>query len=113
MPPSINNIFRTDFKQLDPFQNLQTRDAFFNKFFNVIQISYLSGFETIMQGHLLNISKPIYTPISKERLAEAKGYLICRSEPVNVLSMLNSSYEEIQKKNIKNSVFILKGNNLL
>ena len=70
MPPSIKNIFRTDFKQLDPFQNFQTRDAFFNNFLTIL---YLSGFETIMQGHLLNISKPIYTPISKERLAIIKG----------------------------------------
>ena len=112
MPPSVKNIFRTDFKNIDPFQNLQTRDAFFNKFFNIIQISYLSGFETIA-GNLLNLSKPIYKPISKEKIAATKKFLICKSEPINVLSSLNSSYEEIQKKNIKNSVFIVKGGDII
>tara|TARA_A100001391_G_scaffold200083_1_gene184055 strand:+ start:1602 stop:4262 length:2661 start_codon:yes stop_codon:yes gene_type:complete len=113
MPPSLKSILRTDFKNIDPFQNLQTRDAFFNKFFNVIQISYLSGFEIMFDGYLLNISKPIYKPITKKELSKTKSYLICKSEPVNILSTLNSSYEEIQKKNIKNSVFIVKGSNVL
>ena len=112
LPASVKKIFKTDFEEIDPFQNLQTRDAFFNRFFNVIQIYYLSDFETIA-GNLLNLSKPIYKPISKEKLAATKRFLICKSEPINILSSLNSSYEEIHKKNIKNSVFIVKGGDII
>ena len=91
---------------LDPFESLETRDAFFNKYFNVIQISYLSSFPKVYG--LNNISDPKYKPITREKLEATKGYLICKAEPINILSSLNSSYEEIQKKNIKNRVFIVK-----
>ncbi|QDP62132.1 MAG: hypothetical protein GOVbin1807_131 [Prokaryotic dsDNA virus sp.] len=106
LPAPIKAILLKDFGNIDPFENLQTRDAFFNKYFNVIQISYLSSFPKVYG--LNNISDPKYKPITREKLEATKGYLICKAEPINILSSLNSSYEEIQKKNIKNRVFIVK-----
>jgi len=90
---------------------LETRDAFFNKYFNIIQISYLSSFPKV-SGYLYDISNPTYEPLTKSKLNELQDYLICKSEPINVLSSCNSSYEEIERKNIKNRVFIVKGDNV-
>ncbi len=110
LPAPIKNILAKNFTDNDPFENLDSRDAFFNKHFNIVQISYLSSFPKIF-GHLFNVSNPVYLPLTKEKLT-GDGYLICKSEPVNILSSLNSSYEEIERKNIKNRVFIVKGKNV-
>jgi|TARA_R110001583_G_scaffold10061_9_gene46963 hypothetical protein len=111
LPASVKNILSRDFGDIDPFESLETRDAFFNKYFNIIQISYLSSFPKAF-GHLYNISNPTYEPLTKSKLNELQDYLICKSEPINVLSSCNSSYEEIERKNIRNRVFIVKGDNV-
>ena len=110
LPATIKSILAVDFGSVDPFADLETRDAFFNKYFNIIQISYLASFPK--GHHLYNVSNPIYEPLTKDKLNETQNYLICKSEPINVLSLVNSSYEEIERKNIKNRVFIVKGDNV-
>jgi hypothetical protein len=110
LPAPVKSALLRDFGDLDPFENLETRDAFFNKYFNIVQISYLFSFPKI--DNLYNLNNPIYKPLTREKLNEG-GYLICKSEPINVLSLVNSSYEEIERKNIKNRVFIVKGDDIL
>jgi hypothetical protein len=110
LPAPVKSALLRDFGDLDPFENLETRDAFFNKYFNIVQISYLFSFPKI--DNLYNLNSPIYKPLTREKLNEG-GYLICKSEPINVLSLVNSSYEEIERKNIKNRVFIVKGDDIL
>ena len=108
LPPSYQLILNSNFSDVDPFSNILTRKQFFNKFFNVVRVSYLYSFPKAAYG-LYNITNPIYRPLTKEKINSDNSFIICKAEPVNQLGLFNITYDEIKKENVSNSVFIVKG----
>ena len=100
---STNNIQQS----LGNLQNLESRRIIFDQQHNTVKISYLARFPIANHG-LYDMGNPIYEPLTAQVINSAKHPLICKTEFVNTLRNSNIRYQEVDKKNILNSVFIVK-----